>query len=124
MKLNHATTAAFLSVTFASSSSVALNSSHGELKDYITPLLASNHSYPHRMQQELADPDQCIYYTEAPFHPTFDIATEECASAQTETTAVKRGDNLAITVDTNYSACDSSLFTEACTADNCKLDSR
>ena len=121
MKLNQAVFAAFVSATFASSSSAALVSSHEELKDKIAPLLASSHNHLHRMLQELTD--QCIADIEAPF-PTFINATDECALAQTETAMVMGGDTATLTVDANYGACDSSLFTEACTTDKGKLDSR
>ena len=121
MKLNQAVFAAFVSATFASSSSAASVSSHEELKEKIAPLLASNHYHLHRMLQELTD--QCMSDIETPFF-TFVNAIDECALAQTETATVTGGDTATLTVDSNYSACDSSLFTEACTADKGKLDCR
>jgi hypothetical protein len=121
MKLNQAVSAAFVSATFTSSSSAASVSSHEELKDKIAPLLASNHHHLHRMLQELTD--QCMSDTKTPFF-TFINAMQECALAQTETAFPMGGDTATVTVDTNYSACDSSLFTEACTADKGKLDCR
>jgi hypothetical protein len=111
MKLNQVTAAAFLCATFASSSLAASVSSHEELKDKIAPLLSSNHNYLHRMLQELTD--QCSADIEAPL-PTFEVS-------QCDTDMV--AELASITVETNYSACDS-LFKEACTADRGMLDRR
>jgi hypothetical protein len=120
MKLNQVTAAAFLCATFASSSLAASVSSHEELKDKIAPLLSSNHNYLHRMLQELTD--QCSADIEAPL-PTFVNAIEECALAQSDM-VIEVGATATVTVDTNYRACDSSLFKEACTADRGMLDRR
>ena len=71
------------------------------------------------MLQEFSD--QCSTNIEAG-NPTFVNAVvdavEGCALAQSET----EEDTASITAETDFSACDSSLFAEACTEHKGKLD--
>ena len=129
MKLNQATAAAFLSAvsaaTLASSSLVASTAPYDKLKDKIASL-SLLHPSPifytytgHRMLQEISN--QCSTDIEAG-RPTFfnalNNAFKGCALAQSET----QEDTAPTTVETDFSACGSSLFAEACTEDKGKLD--
>ena len=119
MKLNQATTAAFLSVNIASSLAAF---SHEKLKDEIVPLLAPKPNRNVLRLLQMTDPSsECSTDTEAiavdeTYYAAFENATNSCPQAETQ-------EGNTITVD--YSVCDpdfTNSLTEACNAVNGKLE--